>query len=200
MIAEKPSIFRKEALEKYLHEQEKAVSPRLVPSRRFLTCWILFAVLSVAAVGLCFAQVPIYASGLGILTATDGAGGADHLSVFRVAALFPKDVHSQLKVGKRLMIRIKAGARRRWLERPIVAVAPDVLGYAEAQREFSVNVEMGGARISNDTDEVALCWADLEPRPSPLDGLDSAVVKVRVRVGSRRLAAFLPVLSEFFKK
>ena len=65
------SIFRKEAIEEYIHEQENKVLLKFVSPRLFLCLWVILGLLSGLGVWLCFAEVPILVSGRGMIIDQD---------------------------------------------------------------------------------------------------------------------------------
>lgn len=100
-------IFRQKAWEAYVGKQEQAVLPRLVNPSVFVFCWILFAFLLSAGSFALWEQVPIYASGSGILLEqTTASRSALHemVALIFVPASHPLSVQQganiQLQFGK----------------------------------------------------------------------------------------------------
>jgi hypothetical protein len=67
MIHDKHTIFRRKAWETYVGKQEQSVLPRAVTPPVFVFCWILFGLLVSAGSIAWWEEVPIYATGSGIL-------------------------------------------------------------------------------------------------------------------------------------
>jgi len=188
-------IFRKKAVETYIHEQERSVLLHFISPRRFFFLWIIFGLLSGLGVWLCFAQVPIYASGKGIIVDCNERDDSPHQKPC-VVALFPADLHSRLMVGKNLMI--KPNRKRQWLHLSIVKVESKVLNPVEVQNRY--HAKSGGIPIPNQPAAVALCQLDGKPYPTRSDLHVDGTIEVRINAGTRRLASFLPLLGGFFKK
>src|SRR5258708_29757281 len=65
--ASKDSIFRKEAVEKYLQNREKTILPRFVAPPVFLFCWCLLAIFLCIGLLTWFGEVPVYVAGEGVV-------------------------------------------------------------------------------------------------------------------------------------
>ena len=71
MISEqKSSIFREEALQRYIRNKEKAILPRFATPPIILLLWCLLAILLAAGVVAWFGRVPVYATGDGVVPET----------------------------------------------------------------------------------------------------------------------------------
>lgn len=61
------SIFRNDAVRRYVESREKSVLPRLVSPRTFIYLWFLLGLLGMSSIVAWFARVPMYASGSAIV-------------------------------------------------------------------------------------------------------------------------------------
>lgn len=189
------SIFRKEAIEQYIREQENKVLPKFVSPRLFLFIWAVFGVLSCLGVWLCFAEVPLFISGRGMVfdqEEWDSCNGSETC----IVAFFPPDVHSRLVAGKSLMIRTKDSGRGP--QQSIVIVESDVLSPADIQKRY--HPKRDGTPLPIQTYAVAVCRLNGLNRDMGSDLLSEAAFEVRVDAGTRRIASFLPLLDRFFRQ
>ena len=189
------SIFRKEALEKFLGEQQAPVFPKFVSPRLFLYLWSVFGVLCGLGVWLCFVEVPLFVSGQGVIVEQDEVPSCPGQGPC-VAAFFPPHHRSHLVAGKSLMIRHKN--RRQWLDEPLVIMESNVLSPAEV-RDSGI-LKTGALSLPTHSVAVALCRMHPDTHPIPSDGPIDGTFEVRIEAGTRPLASFLPVLDRFFKR
>ncbi len=186
------SIFRKEAVEKYLHEQEDQVLPKFLSPRLFLCLWVIFGLFFGLGVWLCFAEVPMFASGKGMIVDQDKTCPGQKPCF---VAFFPPNARSYLIAGKNLMIKHKDQRRR--LDQPVIIVESKVLSPAEIRKRYVPKA--GGMPLPNQPAVVAVCRLDSNAHPIRPDLPVEATFEVRIKAGTRRLASFLPVLDKFFR-
>lgn len=191
----KRSIFRKEAIEEYIHEQENQVFLKFVSPRLFICLWVILGLLSGLGVWLCFAEVPMFVSGRGMIVNQDKRNACQGQKPCFVA-FFPPNACSYLIAGKSLMIKQKD--QRRWLDQPIIIVESTVLSPAEIQKSYVA--KEGGMPFPNQPSAVAVCRLDLSTHPTRSDLPIDGTFEVRMDIGTRRLASFLPLLDRFFRK
>ncbi len=189
------SIFRKQAVEKYLHEQENQVLPKFVSPRFFLCLWVIFGLLTGLGVWLCFAEVPIFAYGQGMLVEQDKSHSCQGQGPC-FAAFFPPHVRSHLIAGKSL--RIKHRDQRQWLDQPLIILEAKVLSPAEIRKRYVPKTHH--MPLPTQPAAVAVCRPDPDTHPLHSDLPVEGAFEVRIDAGTRRLGSFLPVLDRFFGK
>jgi hypothetical protein len=189
------SIFRKEAIEEYIHEQENKVLLKFVSPRLFLCLWVILGLLSGLGVWLCFAEVPLFVSGQGMIVDQDKMNACQG-EMLCIIAFFPPDIQSRLFAGKKLMIKQKN--QREWLDQPIVIVESEVLSPAEIRKRY--HEQAGGMPLPDQPSAVAICRLDPDMHTMHSDLAIEGAFEVRIDAGTRRLGSFLPVLDRFFMK
>jgi hypothetical protein len=189
------SIFRKEAIEEYIHEQENKVLLKFVSPRLFLCLWVILGLLSGLGVWLCFAEVPLFVSGQGMIVDQDKMNACQE-EMLCIIAFFPPDIQSRLFAGKKLMIKQKN--QREWLDQPIVILESEVLSPAEIRKRY--HEQAGGMPLPDQPSAVAICRLDPDMHTMHSDLAIEGAFEVRIDAGTRRLGSFLPVLDRFFMK
>jgi len=189
------SIFRKEAIEEYIHEQENKVLLKFVSPRLFLCLWVILGLLSGLGVWLCFAEVPLFVSGQGMIVDQDKMNACQG-EMLCIIAFFPPDIQSRLFAGKKLMIKQKN--QREWLDQPIVILESEVLSPAEIRKRYHEQAD--GMPLPDQPSAVAICRLDPDMHTMHSDLAIEGAFEVRIDVGTRRLGSFLPVLDRFFMK
>ena len=191
----KRSIFRKEAIEEYIHEQENKVLLKFVSPRLFICLWVILVLLSGLGVWLCFSEVPMFISGRGMIIDQDKMNACQGQKPCFVA-FFSPNACSYLIAGKSLMIKQKD--QRRWLDQPIIIVESKVLSPAEIQKSYVPKA--GAMPLPNQPAAVAVCRLDPGTHTIRSDLPIEGTFEVRIDAGTRRLASFLPLLDRFFRK
>jgi hypothetical protein len=176
------SVFRPEALRRYGGEYDRAVLPRLVSPRTFLALWALLGLLLAAGGGAWAARVPQYASGTAVIVPPE-RGGPDGGALTAVAFLPPEHL-ARLRPGQTAFLDLEGPGQR--AARPIVAVAPEILGPDAARQRFGADV------ASFVTRPAAVATVDPAPLPGGSAGAyPGSVYQAEVQVGSRRLLALV---------
>src|SRR5688572_18712434 len=119
-------IFRAEAVEAYLQNQEQAVLPRFIAPRTFTYLWIVLTVLILSGGLSLLAPLPVYATGRAFVLAT---GPADQ--TLQLVAFLPPEDLARLQIGQKLFLGLDDKSER--LSMPITAVGPRVISPEEAQ-------------------------------------------------------------------
>lgn len=189
------SIFRKEAVEKYIREQENKVLPQFVSPRLFLFLWMFFVLLSGLGVWLCFAEIPVFVPGRGMI-ADRGQGNFCREEGVCITAFFPADVPADLTGERRLMLRSES--EKRWIDQDVTIVESEVLSPAEVQKRY--HAEAVAMPLPNQDTAVAHCRLARQKHDMRTDILSDGPFEVRIDVGPRRLGSYLPVLDRFFMK
>ncbi len=104
ITASKDSIFRKEAVEKYLQNREKTILPRFVAPPVFLFCWCLLAIFLCIGLLTWFGEVPVYVAGEGVVLSSGDSAGA------RALIFVPYSSALQLHAGQRVQLQLAGQA------------------------------------------------------------------------------------------
>lgn len=186
------SIFRAAALQRYIQSQEQPVLPRLATPRVFPYLWVLLGLLVMAGFTVWLTPVPIYTSGLGIVS-VEGTAQTNPGEPVLIAFL-PPDTRTALRAGQQLSIQLSSTGER--LNVPVIEVSPAVVSPAEARQQF----HLGEAALAI-VQPSAVAVARLEATSTGLP--DSAylgsVFRIDVEIGSRRALSLLPVIGHFFE-
>jgi hypothetical protein len=186
------SIFREEAVRRYLHGRDESVFPRFVSPRSIAFLWVLLALLAAGGGIAWWAKVPVYASGPAV--ALEGPVVPPGIDEVAVVAFLPKETLPRLEEGQRLFLKAEeSGDRRKIFVRE---VDPRIYSPNAAQRRFRL---VGGAAAAVTSPTVAVRGAlrlkgtDLTPQM-----VAGTVYKADVEVGSRRVISLLPLVGGFF--
>lgn len=177
------SIFREDAVRRYLEGREKSILPRLVSPRTFIYLWLLLGLLSVSSFIAWFTKVPMYASGKAIVV---------RLSNQRivVATFFEPQHLSSLRKTKKLFLNFDA---RSELTTAILAVEPEIISPDTIQKRFALK------QIARPS---AVAIAQLKPIPEnlPATAYLGSVGHAKAEVGSQRIISLLPLIGQFFEQ
>src|SRR5436305_8889189 len=75
------SIFRNKAVEHYLQSREKTILPLFVAPPVFAFYWLLLGIFLMSGLVAWFGQVPLYASGTGLISAQSTSVNQDNKQV-----------------------------------------------------------------------------------------------------------------------
>jgi hypothetical protein len=183
ITASKDSIFRKQAVEKYLQNREKSILPRFVAPPVFLFCWCLLALLLCAGLLTWFGQVPVYVPGAGMVLYPAGlsSGGSDGA---RALIFVPYSSALHLHAGQHVQLQLAGQASQ--LTRAVETVDRTILSPSEVRQRYQFVISQPGVAIT----------VDLGSRYSARVYAGS-VVLAQVEVGSRRLLSLLPGFDAF---
>lgn len=184
------SIFREEAIRRYIQGKEKAILPRLVSPRTFIYLWFLLGMLTVSSVVAWFTRIPVYTSGsAAVVRLNDKTYRRDQKIV--VIALFPPQHLSSLQTTKKLFLSFDAMGDR--LSHPIITVEPKIISPDVIQKQFALNPQVA-------TGPSVVAIAQLEPIPNnlPASAYLGSVGRAEAEVGSQRLVSLLPLIGQFF--
>jgi hypothetical protein len=181
ITASKDSIFRKQAVEKYLQNREKSILPRFVAPPVFLFCWCLLALLLCAGLLTWFGQVPVYVAGEGMVLYPAGpsSGGCDG-----TLALIFVPYGSALHAGQHVQLQLAGQAAQ--LSRTVETVDRTILSPGEVRQRYQFVISQPSVAIT----------VDLGSRFSARV-YAGTVVLAQVEVGSRRLLSLLPGFAAF---
>lgn len=192
------SIFREEAVRRYMEGAERAVLPRLVSPHTFAYLWFLLGLLSVSSLVAWFTQVPMYASGAAVVVRWhntlhhdmhDGTSGVDE--GIAVAAFFPPQHFASLQTTPNVFLSFDTIGDR--LSRAIITVGPKILSPAALQQQFALNAH-------SITQPAVVALVRLEPVPNnlPAAAYVGSVGHAEAAVGSQRLVSLLPLIGQLF--
>ncbi len=177
ITASKDSIFRKEAVEKYLQNREKTILPRFVAPPVFLFCWCLLAIFLCIGLLTWFGEVPVYVAGEGMVlnpavpSSRDSAGA-------RALIFVPYSSALQLHAGQRVQLQLAGQASQ--LTSTVQTADRTLLSPQEVRQRYQFVISQPSVAIT----------VDLGSRFSARVYAGS-VVLAQVEVGSRRLLSLL---------
>jgi hypothetical protein len=190
-VKSKRTIFRTEAVQRYIENRERAVLPRFVTPRTFLCLWLLLGLLVASGIVTWFTPIPVYASGPAIVVASrdDSAGTPDEVLV---VAFIPAEHLPYVQVGQRLFVHLDAVGQP--LHSSVVDVEPELISPAAARQRFTPD---GGAALSV-SQPAAVVMARLHALPGdmPTAIYSGSIGHVDVEVGSRRVLSLVPWIGQ----
>jgi hypothetical protein len=178
-------IFRESAVRRYNERLERIELPRYVtlPWRRLT--WIGGGLLLLLAMLLSIAQLPVYATGPGVVI-YDEAGGA------AVAALLPTEAAAHLRQGQIAQVQLAAEVGGDVVEGAVTAVEPRPLSPVAVRQRYELDAAAGALVEGPVT--VALLSFD-----RPAEQWTGSVTEVRIAVGSHSVLALLLGSGRFFE-
>jgi len=182
MCTRERSLYRPEAVQRYLSAAQRGGLPRLVAPRVLIFLWFLVGLLLVGGAFAWFAEVPVYATGQAVVVPASEPGRMGAPAFVVVAFLPPEDL-GQLRVGQTALVDFLGRGER--LANPLTTVLPHVSGPAAARQRFALDA--GSAAAATGPSAVAI--AQLARWPSGTDPASyvGGVYPVAIEVGSRRL-------------
>ncbi len=184
MYTRERSLYRPEAVQRYLATARQGVVPRLGAPRVLLVLWLLLGLLFMAGALAGFATVPIYVSGRAVVLPDSDASGA---SPFAVVAFLPPEALADLRVGQRALVQFSEHGVR--AVTVLTRVLSDVVSPAAARQRFGL--DGGTAAAIARPAAVAVARVTEWPISSEPAGYVSGVYPVQIEVGTRRLLTFL---------
>ena len=180
MDPESHPFFRRDALKHYLQGREEQVLPRFASPQTFAWLWGLLLLLVVAAMLASFCRIPLYVSGVAIITreeCTTGKGCKQPVLI----ALLPPDSLPGLRVGQTIFLEIK-GSRDR-LRISVIKVLPVVESPEVIRNQFAIDKSL--ALAIDQPAAVAIAeWK------SGGEAYAGSVLRIQVEFGSRRILSF----------
>jgi hypothetical protein len=185
------SIFRADAIRRYVSSREEVVLPRWISPRSFFCLWILLGLLLGGSFMAWLAKVPVYATGKAMVVGSrDRTKGVREKVV--IAAFFPTQTLSQLQAHQPLLLHFQgiSSLDRGRLSRLMLKDKPVIRSPEDIRNQFGLTASTA-LQINQ---PVAVAIASLAP--SALDLPTSAYIgsmgKAEMVVGSQRLLSLLP--------
>jgi hypothetical protein len=176
------SLYRPEAVQRYLAGAQKGVLPRLLGPRALIFLWLFLGLLLVAGAAAWFAEVPIYAIGQAVVVPA-GESGLAGVSSFVVIAFLPSEDLAALHVGQRMLVKFPR--RETWITTR--TVLPEVSSAAAALQHFGLGV--GAARAIARPSAVAIAPLTQWPRGTEPARDLGGIYSAEVQIGTRRLSS-----------
>lgn len=176
-------IFRDDAVRSYVESQEKAVLPRLVSPQTFVYLWSLLGLLAVSSLIAWFVKIPVYASGLAVVTRWHKPEG---MSKPVVVAFLPPQYMTKLRANQKLFLKF---AGDRYSQR-ILFVEPQIRSPDFMQKALSPSTEMI-------TQPVAVVTTQWQPPTLPAAVYLGSIGSAEVEIGQQRAISLLPVIGQF---
>lgn len=187
------SIFRADAVRRYMQSRQESVLPRFVSPRTFTCLWLLLGLLGISGFVAWLTKVPIYASGQGVVV--DRRGKTNYVGDDVVLIIFlPPENRSRLRAGQTSLLQLDPTGDRTLS--PIIAIEPEIASPNAVQRRFALSALAAHAV----TQPSAVAIARFKPNPTnlPASTYVGSVYPVDVEVGSRRVLSLLPAIGQIF--
>lgn len=187
------SIFRDDAVRRYIESRERAVLPRLVSPQTFLYLWALLGLIATSSAIAWLAKIPVYASGKAIVTRPqsriDGIGKEPVVVVF-----LPPQYLSSLRPQQKLFLKFAGTGDRFSL--PIASVASEIRSPDSIQKQFALSPST--AKAIAQPVAVAIARWELAPTQLPKDAYLGSFGDAEVEIGSQRAISLLPMVGNLF--
>jgi hypothetical protein len=179
------AIFRSKAVQHYLQSREKTILPLFVAPPIFAFYWLLLGIFLMSGLIAWFGQIPLYASGSGLISVQSPSVNQDNEQAI---ALIFLPASSSLRPQSGWSALVQVGLTGPQLNGTIDTIKPGVLSPSEVQKQYSfkvltsvivVSVKLGVQVASN--------------------LYTGSSVSAQIQVGSQRLLALFPVLNVLLK-
>ena len=170
------SIFRNEALEYYIQSRENTILPRISKPPAFLCMWILLALCVIATAGAWLNQVPVYASGSGVILEQEAA-----LLVF-----IPTDTTHPLNLRAGAPVYVLIGVPAQIINSTIDQVEAGVLSPGDVQQRYGL-----GDKVSQLVTGPSIVASVKLSATFPVRDYRGSVVSVQVQIGTTRVLSLL---------
>jgi len=189
MSAPKGMIFRKEAIERYAQGRDKNVLPQFIMPPVFVFLWCLLALFVSAGITAWLGQVPVYATGVGVVLDPSSSGNpanGEMTAVIFIPCNPPCNSQSlHLQAGQPVNIQHIGLANPKISTAAIRTVASETLSPSMVGKQFSVSIPSPSVAVT-----VLLVGSDLSL-------YSGSPVQAQVKVSSRRLLSLFPGLGAF---
>lgn len=183
------SIFRRNAVEHYIQNQEKQVLPRFISPRVFVYWWLLLLLLITGSTALWSIQLPTYVSGQAIIIEETDAGKAN--KVGRLLLFLPASKVDALALDQVVLITLDPENQR--LPGRIIHVEEAVLSPQSAQQRFNLPAATVTKPVA-----VAIVQMTNFPPAKLANEYVGGLYPAQISVGVQRMVMLLPWVSVFF--
>ena len=193
MVKEKASVFRSQALERYMNRHEKSTFSKLLAPKTFLYLWLILGLLFIGGLCVLLADIPMYAPAIAVVVEGDGTLEPDSREV-KVVLLLSPEYLTQLKVNQSVFFRM--GRVHSLVNRRISVVEPRISNAAAIRNRFALTGD-SASKVNHST---VVAFIPLEPLPNGMEASSylGTSYEAQVEIGHRRLGSFLPVVGRFF--
>lgn len=205
------SIFREEAIRRYIESNEKTVLPQLISPQTFAYLWFLLGLLCASSLVAWFVKVPLYASGSAIVVRWNDdlnhqlndtshqnpteqlSGDVDNGEIV-IAAFFPSQFFSNLQVAQNVVLEFDALGDR--FTQSIQTVEPQIVSPDVIHKHYALSAQTTPFM----TQPATVAIIPLKPISNtvPTSTYLGSVGRAEVEVGSQRLIALLPLIGQIF--
>jgi hypothetical protein len=183
------SVYRPEAVRRYMEGRERSVLPRFVSPRIFVCLWLLLGLLLASAVLAWFTEIPMYASGQAVIVRRSDLSAHVPDEVVAVAFL-PAEELVHLRHGQMLFLELDDSGRR--LGSEILTVEPEISSPEVVRNRFALDTATGLA--VNRPVAVVIAHLEAPPGEFPATSYVGSTYPVQVAVQPRRVLTLLPGL------
>jgi hypothetical protein len=132
MSSQHPSIYREQALKKYLQRQEQNVLLRLIKPPVFLCCWLFLLLLLTGLILACLIRVPSYTTERGVIIEQK----VDNKDVAEAIFFVPLGQQNRLHVGQ--MVTLALDSTNVSMQRPIEQIDTQAIGPEQARVQYAL--------------------------------------------------------------
>jgi hypothetical protein len=175
-------LFRAKAIQHYARGQEKDILPRLVSPPFFICSWILLCLLTLALLLAWWGEVPVYATGSGIVFSQQQSTASHNpiLLIF-LPATYAAHVHPGL------VAEVQIGETGPQFTCTVASVQPGVLSPDDVRQYY--RLDPLAAQIIT---QPALAVILLPKISLPMQQYAGSLLKAQVHIGSQRILSLLP--------
>lgn len=187
------SIFRAQAVQRYLRNRAEPVLPRFVDPHTFRYLWLLLGLL-IASGGIAWStRMPINTAGFAIaFDDYDSTHNDKDAAIF--IAFLPSKSHAQLRIGQTLLVSADSGVEQ--LRAQIFQIEPELLSPSQAQQRFAIG---DSALHSTESMAVVLARSDASTN-NPASAIPQAnIYHITVQVGECSVLSFISMIGHCFE-
>jgi hypothetical protein len=182
------SVYRPEAVRRYMEGRERSVLPRFVSPRIIVYLWLLLVLLVAGAVLAWFTEIPIYAAGQAVIVRRSDVSTPVSDEVVAVGFL-PAEELVHLRHGQALFLELDDSGRR--LSSEILTVEPEISSPETVRNRFGLDTT--GLAVNRPV-AVVIAHLDAPLGDFPATSYVGSTYPAQVVVQSRRVLTLLPGL------
>jgi hypothetical protein len=192
------SIFREDAIRRYVASREEVVLPRWISPSSFLYLWVLLGLLLTGIFLAWCAKVPVSAAGKAmVIRSRDRTTGVREEVV--IATFFPAQTRSQLQAHQPILVHFEGissldrgrSSRLRLTAKPVICSPEDI------RNQFGLTAST--ALQINQPVAVAIVPLDPAALNLPTSAYIGSTGTAEIVVGSQRLLSLLPWIGSHFQ-